>query len=157
MHLFLFADVLNDMINCKKNYERLLYCMPQLIKDFQIIYDDAFLRIGTQESKKNYETLLHCMPQLIKDFQLFYDNTFLRSGAQEVTNNHALKLMLGCLENRTDCRATAVDLCQSKSNWFYSVTSRFAYHNFSTAEGIAHPAPAPAPAPAPPHQQNSSW
>ena len=52
--------------------------------------------------KKNCERLLHYMPQVIEDFQLFYDNTFLTSGAQEDTTNHTSKLMLECLENRTD-------------------------------------------------------
>ena len=52
--------------------------------------------------QKNCERLLHCMPQLIKDFQFFYDNAFLRRGAQEDTTSHTLKLMLECLENRTD-------------------------------------------------------
>ena len=35
-------------------------------------------------------------------FSIFYDNAFLRRGAQEDTTNHTLKLMLECLENRTD-------------------------------------------------------
>ena len=51
------------MNDCKKNYERLLHCMPQLIKDFQIICDDAFLRSGAQEVSTNYtlKLMLDCL------------------------------------------------------------------------------------------------
>ena len=52
MHLFLFTDVLNEMINCKKDYERMLHCMLQPIKDYQIVYNNTFLRNGTEASKK---------------------------------------------------------------------------------------------------------
>ena len=48
----------------------------------------------------------------------------------------------------TRCKVGQHD--QEKLNCHLYITSQFAYHNFSTAGGIIHPAP-------PPHPQNSSW
>jgi hypothetical protein len=52
----------------------------------------------------------------------------------------------------TRCKVGQHD--QEKLNCHRYITSQFAYHNFSTAGGIIHPAPPLAP---PSHPQNSSW